>query len=42
MSLGDAVGSEIEIEFLTFRNILLNLEGSASSLSLFLRGRVVY
>jgi len=34
--------SEIEVEFLAFENLLLNLEGSASSLSVFLRGRVVY
>jgi hypothetical protein len=34
--------SEIEVEFLAIQNLLLNLEGSASSLSVFLRGRVVY
>jgi translocation and assembly module TamB len=34
--------TEVEIEFLAIRNLLLNLEGSASSLSIFLRGRVVY
>jgi translocation and assembly module TamB len=34
--------SEIEVEFLALQNLLLNLEGSASSLSVFLRGRVVY
>jgi translocation and assembly module TamB len=34
--------SEIEVEFLAFQNLLLNLEGSANSLSVFLRGRVVY
>jgi hypothetical protein len=40
--VGDQNGSEIEIEFLTLKNILLNLEGSASSLSIFLRARTVY
>jgi translocation and assembly module TamB len=34
--------SEIEVEFLAIENLLLNLEGSASNVSFFLRGRIVY
>ncbi|MGE0159730.1 MAG: translocation/assembly module TamB domain-containing protein [Gemmatimonadales bacterium] len=41
-SVEDDNGSEIEIEFLAIKNLLLNLEGSASSLNVFLRGRLVY
>ena len=42
LSLGQQAGTEVEIEFLALEGLLLNLEGSASSLSVFLRGRVVY
>jgi translocation and assembly module TamB len=42
LSLVDQNGSEIEIEFLAIKGLLLNLEGSASALSFFLRGRVAY
>jgi translocation and assembly module TamB len=41
-SLAEQNRSEIEIEFLALRALLLNLEGSTSAVSLFLRGRVVY
>jgi translocation and assembly module TamB len=42
LSLTDQNGSEVEIEYLALKGLLLNLEGSASALSFFLRGRVAY
>jgi len=42
LSLEDPNVSEVEIEYLALKGLLLNLEGSASALSFFLRGRVAY
>jgi translocation and assembly module TamB len=39
---GSASGSEVEVEFHVYRGLLLNVEGSDSSLRIFLRGRLVY
>ncbi|HUP50988.1 MAG TPA: translocation/assembly module TamB domain-containing protein, partial [Longimicrobiales bacterium] len=42
LSLVEQDRSEVEVEFLAVEGLLLNLEGSASALSLFLRGRLAY